>query len=138
MLNQFQSPLALASRILMAALFIPAGLGKLFGFAGTVGYISSVGLPLPEVGAVIAILVEVLGGVALLVGFQTRWAALIVAVFTVAAGFLFHNYWGMPADKVMVNQIMFMKNLSIAGGLLALTAFGAGALSEWLLRRKSP
>ncbi len=120
---------ALVGRVLLAALFIPAGFGKLMGFAGTVGYISSAGLPLPQVAAAIAIIAELGLGLALLVGFKTRWAALGIAVFTVVASFGFHNYWSMPADKVMLNQMMFFKNLAIVGGLLAFWAFGPGRLS---------
>ncbi len=129
MFDKFQNPLALAARILMAVLFVPAGISKIAGFAGTVGYISSVGLPLPAVGAVLAILAEAGGGIALLLGFQTRLAALALAVFTLVAGIFFHAFWSMPAEQVMVNQIMFMKNIAIAGGLLALVAFGPGAFS---------
>jgi putative oxidoreductase len=129
MFQQFQNPLALAARILMALLFLIAGWGKIGGFAGTAGYIASKGLPLPELGAAIAIVVEVGGAVALIAGFKTRLVALVMAVFTVVTGLVFHNFWAMPADQVMVNQIMFLKNLSIAGGLLMISAFGAGALS---------
>ena len=129
MLSQYQSAFSLAARILLAALFLPAGLSKLFGFTGTVGYIASVGLPLPMVGAVLAVALELLGGLALIAGYQTRWAALLMALFTVAAGVLFHNFWAAPAEAFQVQQIMFMKNLAIAGGLLALTAFGPGAMS---------
>ena len=75
--------LNLIGRILLAALFLPAGLSKLSGFEGTVGYITSVGLPLPTVAAAAAIAVEILGAVALIVGFQTRIAAAVLAVFTV-------------------------------------------------------
>lgn len=129
MFDKFQNPLALAARILLAVLFVPAGISKIAGFAGTVGYISSVGLPLPAVGAVLAILAEAGGGLALLLGFQTRLAALALAIFSVVAGIFFHAYWSMPAEQVMINQIMFMKNIAIAGGLLALVAFGPGKLS---------
>lgn len=124
-----QDGLALLGRILIAVLFIPAGFGKLTGFAGTVGYIGSVGLPLPQVGAALAIVVELGLGLALLVGFKTRLAAFVLAAFTLAASFFFHNYWAVPADKAMVQQLMFMKNVAIAGGLLAFVAFGAGRLS---------
>ncbi|KQP09109.1 DoxX family protein [Pseudorhodoferax sp. Leaf265] len=124
-----QDALALVGRILIAVLFIPAGFGKLTGFAGTVGYIGSAGLPLPQVGAALAIVVELGLGLALLVGFKTRLAALVLAVFTLAASFFFHNYWAVPADKAMVQQLMFMKNVAIAGGLLAFVAFGAGRFS---------
>jgi putative oxidoreductase len=128
-MNTLQNPLALLSRLLLAALFLPAGIGKITGFAGTVGYIASVGLPLPPLGAAVAIAVEVLGGLALIVGFGTRWAALALALFTLGASFFFHNYWAMPVEQQMMQQLMFMKNIGVTGGLLALAAFGAGAFS---------
>jgi putative oxidoreductase len=127
--GSLQDTLALIGRILIAVLFVPAGFNKLMGFAGTVGYISSAGLPLPQVGAAIAVAVELGVGLMLLAGFKTRVAAIVLAVFTVAAGLFFHNFWAMPADKVYVNQLMFMKNLAIAGGLLAFAALGAGRFS---------
>ncbi|GER16839.1 Inner membrane protein YphA [compost metagenome] len=127
--NAAQDTLALIGRVLLAALFVPAGFGKLMGFAGTVGYISSVGAPLPQVAAVIAIVVELGLGLLLLVGFKTRVSAIVLAIFTVAAAVMFHNYWAMPADKAFVNQLMFFKNIAIAGGLLAFAAFGAGRFS---------
>jgi putative oxidoreductase len=128
-MNALQNPLALLARLLLAALFLPAGIGKITGFEGTVGYIASVGLPLATLGAVIAIVVEVLGGLALLVGFGTRWAALVLALFTLAASFFFHNYWAVPAEQQFMQQLLFMKNVGVAGGLFALAAFGAGAFS---------
>ena len=123
-----QDALALLGRILLAALFVPAGFGKISGFEGTVGYIGSVGLPLPALGAIAAIMVE-LGLGLLLLGFKTRISAIVLAVFTVAAAVFFHNYWALPADKAFVNQLMFWKNIAIAGGLLAFAAFGAGRFS---------
>ncbi len=128
-MNPMQNPLALIGRLLLAYLFIPAGLGKISGFAGTAGYIASKGLPMPEVGAVLAILAELGCGILLLIGFKTRWAALALAVFTLAAAFFFHNYWAVPAEQVMAQRINSNKNLAIAGGLLLLAAFGAGAFS---------
>jgi putative oxidoreductase len=109
--------LNLAGRVLLAALFLPAGIGKLTGFAGTVGYIASVGLPLPAVGAVLALVVEIVGGIALIAGFGTRIAALVLAAFTLVASFFFHAFWAVPADQAVV------------GGLLALAANGAGGWS---------
>lgn len=128
-MHSLQNPLALLSRLLLAALFLPAGIGKITGFAGTAGYIASVGLPMPTVAAAVAMAVEVLGGLALIVGFGTRWAALALALFTLGASFFFHNYWAMPAEQQMMQQLMFMKNIGVTGGLLALAAFGAGAFS---------
>jgi putative oxidoreductase len=129
MLNSLQNPLSLVGRILLALLFVPAGLSKIAGFSGTVGYIGSQGLPLPAVAAVIAILVEVGGGLALLAGFGTRLAALALAAFTLVATVVFHNYWAMPADMQMMQQLMFFKNIAVVGGLLVLAAWGAGAWS---------
>ncbi len=124
-----QDLLALAGRILIALLFVPAGFGKIAGFAGTAGYIASVGLPLPQVGASIAILVELGLGLFLLVGWRSRLSALVIAVFTVVAGVFFHNFWAAPADQVMMQQINFFKNLGIAGGLRCIAAYGPGAWS---------
>ncbi|GIK85584.1 MAG: AraC family transcriptional regulator [Betaproteobacteria bacterium] len=117
---------ALLGRILLAYLYIPNGFSKIGGFAGTSGYIASKGLPLPDVGAAIAIAVEVVAGIALLIGWKTRWAALALAVFTLAATFLFHNFWAMPADQQMVQKLMFDKNIAVVGGLLLAYAFGPG------------
>ncbi len=124
-----QNPLTLTGRVLLALLFLPAGIGKIGGFAGTVGYIGSVGLPLPQLAAVLSIVVEVGGGLALLAGFGTRLAALALALFTLVATFVFHNFWAMPPEQVMMQQLMFFKNIAVVGGLLVLAAHGAGAYS---------
>jgi putative oxidoreductase len=129
MLKNYDNQLSLIGRLLLAFVFLPAGISKIAGFSGTVGYITSVGLPLPELGAIIAILVEVGAGLALVLGYKTRLASLALAVFCIAAAVLFHNYWGMPADKAYMQQIMFNKNLGLAGGLLLLAVAGAGAFS---------
>jgi putative oxidoreductase len=128
-MNALQNPLALAGRLLLAALFLPAGINKLMGFEGTVGYIGSVGLPMPAVAAVIAIVIEIVAPLALIAGYGTRIAALVLAVFTAVATVLFHNYWAMPADQQFIQQLMFFKNMGVVGGLLVLGAWGAGAWS---------
>jgi putative oxidoreductase len=130
-----QNAFSLAARLLLALLFLPAGIAKLTGFEGTVGYISSAGLPLPEVGAALALTVEIVGGLALIAGFGTRVAALVLAVFTLAASYFFHNYWTLPVDQQFVQQLLFFKNIAVTGGLLALVAFGAGGWSVDARRR---
>jgi putative oxidoreductase len=117
------------ARVLLALMFVLAGFGKLTGLEGTAGYIASKGLPMPMVLAVAVGALELVAGVMLIVGWQARWAALALAVFTVVASVIFHNYWAMPAEQQMMQQLMFMKNLAVTGGLLLLFAFGAGALS---------
>ncbi len=129
-----QNALTLLGRLLFVVLFLPAGIAKLTGFSGTVGYIASVGLPAPSLAAVAALLVEILGGLALLFGFGTRIAALVLAFFTLAASFFFHAYWSVPAEQVMVTQLLFFKNIAIVGGLLVLAGQGAGGWS-WDTRR---
>jgi putative oxidoreductase len=129
MSTAIQNPLNFAARLLMVALFLPAGIGKLTGFAGTVGYISSVGLPLPTLAAGVALVVEIVGSLALLAGFGTRIAALVLAAFTLVASFFFHAYWGVPADQAFMQQLLFFKNIAVVGGLLAIAANGAGAWS---------
>jgi len=124
-----QNALNLSGRVLLAALFLPAGISKLTGFEGTVGYIASVGLPLPAVGAVLALLVEIVGSVALIAGFGTRIAALVLALFTLVASFFFHAFWAVPADQAFMVQLLFFKNVAVVGGLLALAANGAGGWS---------
>jgi putative oxidoreductase len=130
-----QNAFSLAARLLLALLFLPAGIGKLTGFEGTVGYIASAGLPLPEAGAVLALTVEIVGGLALIAGFGTRFAALVLAGFTLAASYFFHNYWTLPADQQFVQQLLFFKNVAVTGGLLSLVAFGAGGWSLDARRR---
>ena len=125
----WNNTLALLARILLAYIFIRSGFGKIGGFDGTVGYIASKGLPLPALLAALTVVVELGAGLALLVGLFTRWSAAALAVFTLLAGFIFHAYWAVPAEQVMMQSIQFMKNLAIAGGMLALVAYGAGAWS---------
>jgi len=129
MFNALQNYLSLLGRFLLALLFLPAGIGKIAGFAGTVGYIASVGLPLPTLGAAIAVVVEIVGGVALIAGFGTRIAALALALFTLVASVFFHAYWAAPADQQFMQQLLFFKNIAVVGGLLTLSAWGAGAWS---------
>ena len=118
------SALLLVGRILASVIFIVAGYGKLMGMAGTIGYFTKIGVPLPEIAYYVAVLVELGGGLLLLVGFQTRIVALVLAVFCVATALLAH---ANLSD--MAQQISFMKNLSMAGGFLAFAAAGAGAYS---------
>ena len=129
MFSSLQNPLSFVGRALIALLIIPAGFAKIGGFVGTAGYIGSMGVPLPEVAAAIAIAVELGLGILLLIGFQTRWAALGIAIFTLVITFIFHKFWGIPAEMVMSQQQAFFKNIGVVGGLLSIAAWGAGAWS---------
>jgi putative oxidoreductase len=114
----------LAGRLLMVGLFLLSGLSKVSAPSGTIGYIQSAGLPFPTLGFALAVLVEIGGSIALLLGYRTRLVAAIMAVFTIATAIAFHNALG---DQ---NQfIHFFKNVSIAGGFLQIIAFGGGRYS---------
>lgn len=116
--------LLLVGRVFLSIIFILAGFGKLTAIGGTAGYFGSLGLPLPNITAVVVGLVELLGGLAILVGFQTRIAAIVIALFTIGATLVAHLNF---SDQMQV--MMLQKNLAITGGLLALAVAGAGALS---------
>jgi putative oxidoreductase len=121
----------LLGRILVAILFVPAGWSKLTGgLAGTAGYIASKGLPMPGVLAAGAIVVELGVGLAFLVGWKGRWAALILALFSLVAALLFHNFWSMTdAAAISNNRINFYKNIAMVGGLLFAYVTGPGRYS---------
>jgi len=125
-----QNLATLLGRLLLACLFLPAGIAKLGGFAGTVGYIASVGLPMPQVSAALALVVEIVGALALILGLGTRWAALVLALFTLAASVFFHAFWAAPEGQQLIPQLLFFKNIGVVGGLLILAAWGPG---DWSL-----
>jgi len=128
-MNTYQSALNLIGRLLIVALFLPAGLGKIAGFEGTLGYFASLGIPAPVFALVATIVIEVVGSIALLVGFQTRLVAIIMAIFTLLAAVTGHAYWAAPADAAFIAQLLFFKNIAVMGGLLVLASAGAGNFS---------
>lgn len=124
--------LAPAGRLLIALLFIPAGYGKLTAAEATSQYMASGGLPAWPTLAVLVGLFEIAAGLALLVGFMQRWSALALAVFTLLATVLFHNFWAAPPEQQFVQQLMFFKNLAAVGGLLFIASIGS---SPWSVDR---
>jgi len=118
------SVLPFVGRILLAAIFIVSSLGKIAAPEATQGYIASVGLPAPLLGYLAAVAIELGGGLLLLAGYRTRAVALGLAVFSIVSALIFHHALG---DQ---NQLFhFLKNLAMAGGLIQVVAFGAGAFS---------
>ncbi|MDI2143591.1 MULTISPECIES: DoxX family protein [unclassified Pseudomonas] len=125
-----QASAALIGRVLLSVIFILSGFSKLAAPAMMIGYIGSVGLPLPQVALALAIIVEIGGGLALIAGYRTRTVAAVLAAFSVVTALAFHN---ALADQ---NQfIHFFKNIAMAGGLLQVVAFGAGRFSLDVRRR---
>lgn len=119
----------LAGRILIALIFLLSGFGKITGFAGTAGYMASKGLPMVDLLLVITIVIEFGGALLIIAGFKARLAALALFLWMIPVTIVFHNFWALPADQQMIQQIMFMKNLSIMGAMLYIMAFGSGPLS---------
>ena len=128
-MNKYESILNLLGRIAIAALFLPAGLNKLMGMEGVTGYFSSLGLPVVAVLVWVVIAIEVLGGVALILGYKTRLVAIGLAIFTVLASIVGHAFWAAPVDAAFIAQLLFFKNMAITGGLLILASSGAGSIS---------
>jgi putative oxidoreductase len=120
---------ALVGRVLLALMFVWAGYGKITGYDGTAGFMASMGVPMVGVLLPLTILVELGGGLALIVGWQARWAALLLAAFTVIASVVFHNFWTMTGDAATTNMLFFYKNVAVIGGLLMVWALGPGRLS---------
>jgi putative oxidoreductase len=120
--SKLESSAELVGRVLLGSLFLLSGLSKLSAYGATAAYMSSAGVPGALLPAVIA--VELLGSLAVIVGWKTRVAAALLAGFSLLAAFLFHNNF---ADQIQM--IMFLKNVSIAGGFLLLVAKGAGPVS---------
>jgi putative oxidoreductase len=125
--------IAALGRLLLAVIFLYSGIGKILAPAMTQGYIAAAGLPFPSLAYLIAIVVEVGGGLLLILGFQTKLAGLVLAIFSVAAALAFHHNL---ADQ---DQLLhFLKNISMAGGLLQVAAFGAGSFSIDARRGRAP
>ena len=120
----WQPWVATSGRVLLAAIFVLSGIGKLADPAGSAGYIASVGLPAPQLALWGAIAVELLGGLALIAGYKVRLVAAALAAFSVVTAALFHAQFG---DQTQL--IMFLKNIAMAGGLMQVVAFGGGRLS---------
>ena len=127
-MERIAAPLTAVGRVLIAALFLWDAALSFEDIGGSIGYVAT-GLPLPELAFWAAMAVQIAGGLALVAGFMTRWAALALALYCLATALFFHTHW---ADLDM--KIHFFKNLAIAGGLVALAASGGGAWS-WDARR---
>ncbi len=124
-----QDGLILLARILMMVLFVLFGWVKLTDFGGTVAEMTHLGLPLPVVAAVVAIIMEFFVGLALVVGLYVRPLALLLAAYTLATAFIGHHYWTLTGSARLFNEINFYKNISIVAGLLLLVVTGAGRYS---------
>lgn len=128
-MSQFQPWGLLVGRLLLAYIFVLNGYGKIAGFAGTAKYMASKGMPLIEPLLVGTILIELVGGLMLAVGWKARWAAWAFFLWLIPVTLVFHAYWSVPPEQVMAQTIQFQKNLAIMGGMLYVAFMGPGRLS---------
>jgi len=138
MANSSGGIVPLLGRILISSVFILAGIGKVRGFSGEEMFVASKHLPMPAVALGIAMIIELFGGLAILAGLYTRFAAWIVFLYMIPTTFLFHNFWAMQGAAHDDNILHFEKNMAIMGGLLILAAFGAGGFSIDSARASKP
>ena len=127
--EKLQGPLTLAGRILIAVLFLASGLSKVSKFQATVLYVASKGVLFPEVALAAAAAIELVGALLLILGWRAAWVAILLAGYCVVTAVLFHHFWAVPPDQLVAQQVNFLKNLSIAGGLLMVAGLGAGPWS---------
>lgn len=123
-MNQYQPWGLLAGRLLLAYIFVLSGYSKIGGFAGTAKFMAAKGMPMVEVLAVGAIIIELIGGLMLAVGWKARWAAWAIFLFIIPTTIIFHPVWADPSQ-----MIQFNKNLAILGGMLYVAFMGPGKLS---------
>jgi len=120
---------ALVGRILVAAIFVISGFGKISGFEGVAGYIGSKGLPMPQLLAALTIALELGGGILLVIGYKVRIVSILFFLWLIPTTILFHKFWGIDAAQVQNQMNNFLKNVSIMGAMLLVFAFGPGAYS---------
>lgn len=117
-------------RVLLASLFVISGVFKIIGFAGTIGYFDSLGIPVPTVAVLVTILVEVGGGLLLMTGRGVKPVALIIALFTVGATLSAHHFWTLDGAAAQAQLTHFLKNVSIIGALLLVSTIDTEAEPE--------
>jgi len=127
--NSSAGAVPLLGRILVSVVFILGGVGKITGFSMEEGMVAAKHLPMPAVALGIALLIELVGGLAILLGLFTRFTAWILFLYLIPTTLLFHNFWALEGMDRIDNMVHFEKNLAIMGGLLFLATWGAGKFS---------
>jgi putative oxidoreductase len=128
-MSKFQPWGLLLGRLMLAYIFVISGYGKIAGFAGTAKFMAAKGLPMVEPLLVGTIIIELVGGLMLAVGWKARWAAWAFFLWMIPVTLVFHAYWAVPPEQVMAQTIQFQKNLAIMGGMLYVAFMGPGRLS---------
>jgi putative oxidoreductase len=121
--------LPLLARVGLGGLFVFFGIRSIIGWAGSVAYFTKLGFPAPEAMVAIAIIIQIVAGFALIIGWQTRWAAWLLVLYVLIAALMGHRYWEYDGVQYANQMQHFFKNMAIIGGLLMLAAFGPGSMS---------
>jgi putative oxidoreductase len=121
--------LVLVGRVLLSLIFVLSGFSKITGWTETGAYMAAKGMPFVPFFLVIAIILELGGGLAVALGVRARWGALALMVFVIPTTLIFHNFWTLAGPERQLQMIMFLKNLSMLGGLLLVVAYGPGRFS---------
>lgn len=135
-MNAVSGLVALVGRILLALIFVLAGYKQIWTTTAMVATMASHGIPLPDILAYGAIVLELVGGLMLMVGLYARWVAGAFCLYTFALALIFHAYWAAPAAAARVEHGFFFGHLSMVGGMLMIVALGAGSWSLDALRRR--
>jgi putative oxidoreductase len=133
--TKWRDEVLLLSRVLFMLLYLLAGWDKISDISGTMAYFTKIGVPFPAISTIIAIVIEVPIGIAIVLGFQTRRLALLLAVYTVGTAILGHPYWTASGAARLNLEHHFFKNISITGGFLLMYLTGAGKYSLDAMRR---
>jgi putative oxidoreductase len=128
-MSKFQPWGLLLGRLMLAYIFVLSGYGKIGGFAGTAKFMAAKGMTMVEPLLVASIVVELVGGLMLAVGWKARWAAWALFLFIIPATLIFHAYWAVPPEQAYGQMLHFQKNLAIMGGMLYVALMGPGRLS---------
>lgn len=129
MSTSLQNYTSLAGRIFLSLIFLQSGIGKIGNFEGTVGYMSSHGIPMASLLLLGAISFLLLGSLSLILGYKTKYGVLMLLIFLIPATLIFHPFWAVADEMVKMQTIAFMKNIAIIGGLLTVLTHGPGNLS---------
>ena len=135
---KLNNSLNVIARVLLASLFLTSGISKIANFQVINDLVTSVGIPYANIWTSLVLLLEIFGSIAIIIGYKARIVAGLLGFFSIITAFLFHNYWAAPFDQQYIQQLLFFKNLSIAGGLFLLSSFDSGVWSlDSALQRKA-
>lgn len=128
-MHYFSATGLLVARVLLSIIFILSGVGKLFNYSETAAYMAAKGMPVIPFFLIAALIIEIIGGLSVLLGWKLRWGAALLFIYLIPVTFIMHDFWYVEGAARTMEMINFLKNLAIEGGLLYAMLAGAGRLS---------